>query len=251
MGVTKTIYPGSTQVQSNPVPNQTFSQVPPQNPKATIFPGAAQAAQVSGGIQNIEHKPIMGFLYSVSRTEIGEYWPLYLGPNNIGRGANSDICLSETSVSDSHAVVVVRRMLRQGEKSGLFVFVQDTGSTCGTMLNGDTLDFNPRECHSGDIITIGENYELYLVLIDPDAVGLAPKENFKAVAAAAPVAMPVQTVAPQPAAPAVPPMGMNTGGMPKGTMVNVESPFANATNAGAPSANPFSSSKATIYMPKK
>lgn len=36
---------------------------------------------------DMESKQVMGFLYSVSRSQAGEFWPLYVGPNRIGRSA--------------------------------------------------------------------------------------------------------------------------------------------------------------------
>lgn len=128
-------------------------------------------------------KPVMGFLYSVSRTPLGEFWPLYAGPNRIGRASSCDVSLQEASVSDNHATLVIRKMQNNGENAGVFVYLQDTGSMNGTMLNGVTLDFNPKECKSGDIISIGDNYELYFLLVDPDSIGLKQKPNFKSTAA--------------------------------------------------------------------
>lgn len=178
-------------------------------------------------------KPILGFLYSVSRTAYGEYWPLYVGPNTIGRGDKNAICLSEASVSDNHATLVIRRMQNNGENNGIFVFLQDTGSMFGTMLNGVTLDFNPKECHSGDIITIGANYELYLVLIDPQALDLKQKDDFKAVD----TLLQMEPVPPQ--GPAwQPPVGLNAGNASKGTVPGNSS-------------TPFDGRKPTIYMPGK
>ena len=127
-------------------------------------------------------KPVMGFLYSVSRTSLGEYWPLYVGPNSIGRSPECGIRLEEASVYENHAVLVIRKMQNNGENAGIFVYLQDTGSMYGTMLNGVTLDFNPKECRSGDIISVGENYELYFLLVDPDSVGLKQKPGFRSTA---------------------------------------------------------------------
>ncbi|MBO5832236.1 MAG: FHA domain-containing protein [Alistipes sp.] len=181
----KTVYPGA------PVNNVDYSQssnpsqgFTPVNNDGTIFPGAVPAASNSASVNK---KPIYGFLYSVSKDSCGEYWPLYLGANTIGRSANANVCLSEASVSSQHATLVIRQMQNKGEDAGLFVFIQDTGSMCGTLVNGTTLDFNPRECKNGDIITIGENYELYFILVEPKAIGLLPKPNFKSTAKAEPV----------------------------------------------------------------
>lgn len=146
------------------------------NATQTMYPGMPSSDSGTGS------KPVMGFLYSVSRTPLGEWWPLYVGPNRIGRATNCEISLQEASVSDNHATLVIRKMQNNGANAGVFVFIQDTGSMYGTMLNGVTLDFNPKECKNGDIISIGENYELYFVLVDSDSLGLAPKPGFKSTA---------------------------------------------------------------------
>lgn len=182
----KTVFPGA------PVNDPGASQVPspsfqPVQNDGTNFPGAA--IDVPG---TAPKKPILGFLYSVSRDSFGEFWPLHLGANTIGRAGESNVCLAETSVSKQHATLVIRQMQNKGQSAGLFAFIQDVGSMCGTMVNGSTLDFNPVECKNGDIITIGENYELYFILVDPNVVGLHPKPDFKASA-------PIKTPSPSPA----------------------------------------------------
>ena len=215
MSTTKTNFPGMNS-------NAGMQGNNPQGPsQMTQFPGM-------GSNFNKEKRPILGFLYSVSRTPYGEYWPLFVGSNPVGRGSNNAICLKESSVSDNHATIVVRRMQNKGESEGIFVFVQDTGSMYGTMLNGVTLDFNPRECKNGDIITIGANYELYVILIDPNALGLATKEGFQSIEAE-----PAEGPGWAPNSP----VGMNVGNGHKGTQPG--------------SGSPFDGRKATIYMPKK
>ena len=119
-------------------------------------------------------KPILGFLYSVSRTGMGEYWPLYQGENTIGNDPNCNICLGEATVSSTHASIVLRKM-----KSGkVIASVCDSRSTNGSMLNGEELDFNPHDCKNGDILTVGENYQLLLIIIDVVSLGLAPVASF-------------------------------------------------------------------------
>ena len=120
-------------------------------------------------------KPVVGFLYSISRTMAGEFWPLHRGQNVIGQNPENDIQLPEGTVSGEHAVIVVRR-LKNPEK--VIASISDTRSTNGTMLNGESLGFAAVDCKNGDIITIGDNYELYLVLIDPTALGLKVSEKF-------------------------------------------------------------------------
>ena len=120
-------------------------------------------------------KPIVGFLYSVSRTPAGEFWPLQIGPNKIGQDPSSDIILPEGTVSKDHAVLVVRKLKSSGN---VIASITDAQSTNGTMLNGESLGFTPVECHNGDKIVIGENYELVLILIDTAQMGLSVSENF-------------------------------------------------------------------------
>lgn len=158
-----------------------------------------------GQSRDTDAKQVMGFLYSVSRSQAGEFWPLYVGPNRIGRSSKCEVPLMEASVSENHATLVIRKMQNNGQNAGVFVFIQDTGSMCGTMLNGVTLDFNPKECKSGDVISIGENYELYFVLIDSEALGLKVKPEFKSTVVNADSAWPT--------------------GFPKGTVNAAASPF--------------------------
>jgi pSer/pThr/pTyr-binding forkhead associated (FHA) protein len=120
-------------------------------------------------------KPVVGFLYSVSRTPAGEFWPLHIGQNTIGKAPSCDICLKEGTVSTDHAVLVVRKM-KNPEK--VIASISDARSTNGTMLNGQSLGFSAEECKNGDIITIGDNYELFLILIDAATLGLKVQEGF-------------------------------------------------------------------------
>ena len=120
-------------------------------------------------------KPVVGFLYSISRTPAGEFWPLQIGPNKIGTSPSSDIILPEGTVSQEHAVLVVRKLKSSGN---VIASITDAQSTNGTMLNGESLGFNPVECHNGDKIVVGENYELVLILIDTAKMGLSVSEGF-------------------------------------------------------------------------
>lgn len=213
----KTIYPGMMQ-------NTAESS----GAKATVYPGMQPTAPKKATDSN---KPIYGFLYSVSRTPAGEYWPLYVGANSIGRNGENMVALSEATVTEHHASLVIREMKSQGSNTGLMVFIQDTGSTHGTQVNGDSLDFNPRECKHGDIITIGLNYELYLIIVDPNLINLHPKPDFTPVSDSPTTSLNSNMV----------------GGFPpypgKGTIPGQPS--------GVKSDNPFDYRKATIYMPEK
>lgn len=153
--------------------------------KGTVVPGMEQVNAPSHKGSNTPNpsfdssrqfgKPVAGFLYSISRQGIGEYWPLYLGQNTIGSSPKCDICLREGTVSGEHAVIVVRKM-RNPEKT--IASISDTRSTNGTMVQGESLGFSAMECFNGNIITIGENYELVLLLVDVKALGLKVAEGF-------------------------------------------------------------------------
>ena len=221
MSTSKTVYPGMPAVAAAaPGTNQSKPM--------TQCPGLAAPSNPNQPAA----KQLMGFLYSVSKTAAGEFWPVYVGPNTIGRGADNSICLNEASVSEKHATLVVRKLMKNGASNGVSVFISDTLSTYGTMLNGETLDSHPRDCNNGDIITFGSNYEMYFVLVDPDALGLAPKDSFMEsnptpAPAPAPVVNPGWTQQP---------VGMNTGDAHKGTLPGTGS-------------SPFDGRKPTMYMP--
>ena len=76
----------------------------------------------------------------------------------------------------NHAVIVTRQV-----KGGVIAAITDAQSTNGTMINGETIGFSAEECHNGDIITIGSNYEFVLILIDAGKLGLSVSKDFIAV----------------------------------------------------------------------
>ena len=96
----------------------------------------------------------------------------------IGQNEKCDIQLPEGTVSGEHAVLVVRKM-KNPEK--VIASISDARSTNGTMINGVSLGFSAEECKNGDILTIGDNYELLVVLIDAPSLGLKVNPNFIAV----------------------------------------------------------------------
>lgn len=178
MSNNKTVVPGMGNAfgfggSSNQNGQFSNNQQPAQGYNGTHFPGM-NGNPGKGGVAET-HKPIMGFLYSVSRTACGEYWPLYMGLNTIGRSTACSVRLSEATISDNHAEIVIRQMKNP---DSVLVSIQDARSTCGTLLNGSSLGFDAQECHNGDIITIGEHYELYFVLIDAKSLGLEVRTDF-------------------------------------------------------------------------
>ena len=149
----------------------------------TMVPGMQESAVsnvgdsipgVSGSVRT-SSAPVVGFLYSISRCGIGEYWPLHVGTNTIGRSADNDIQLKEMSVSDHHAFLAVRMMKTSGK---LIASVRDNGSKNGMYLNDEELDFENHSCKNGDILTVGTSYKLVLLLINPNEYGLSVADNF-------------------------------------------------------------------------
>lgn len=161
-------------------PNGFYQSNKQTNSRGTVFPGMnnGKNAEDKPGQKSANAqvgKPIVGFLYSISRTPLGEFWPLKIGPNSIGIDNGNDIVLPEGTVSGKHAVIVIRQIKNTGN---IIAAITDTQSTNGTMINGETIGFSAVECNSGDVITIGNNYELVLILVDPAKLNLSVSADF-------------------------------------------------------------------------
>lgn len=170
MSSNKTIIPGMEDAYTD---SPSFGKKDVNMPDETIVPNPFGTTLNK---ENTPHqKPVVGFLYSISRSGTGEYWPLHIGSNTIGRSKDCDVNLEEATVSEQHAVLVVQQM-KNPEK--VIAWINDSGSTCGTMINGESLGFDRRECFNCDIITIGEHYDLYFILIDAKQIGLNVCRDF-------------------------------------------------------------------------
>lgn len=189
MSQNKTVFPGlGSEADFNPNPNtgsRGFQRAMPTRGQGTVCPGldpsypdessrvrqSYQTPRKSGG-----NKPIVGFLYSISRTGTGEYWPLHIGQNIIGNSSDCDIILGEGTVSSHHANLHVNKM-KKPEK--IEAIISDLGSTNGTCVNENSVSLaRPVECVNGDVITIGENYDLLVMLVDAKNIGLHVAEKF-------------------------------------------------------------------------
>ena len=158
MSSNKTIIPGMEDAYTEQ-PN--FGKQNAKVQDGTCVPNPFGTIPTTPSMNN--QKPIVGFLYSISKSASGEFWPLRIGSNSIGRSADCDVCLGEATVSEQHAVLVVRQM-KNPEKI--------IASIC------ESLGFDQRECFNGDIITIGEHYDLYFILIDAKQIGLNVCRDF-------------------------------------------------------------------------
>lgn len=174
MNQNRTVIPGMEKAYAAPeTAHPTYTPSGTVTGHKTYVPGMQTgASQVA---PQTHSKPVIGFLYSVSRMGFGEYWPLHVGSNSIGRKPDCDVSLQEATVSEQHAILVVR-IMKNPEK--VIASICDSQSTCGTMINGESLGFEPRECMNGDVITIGEHYDLYFILIDVKQIGLKVAEGF-------------------------------------------------------------------------
>lgn len=144
---------------------------------ATYVPGMHEDAPgVSNDIdEDVNITPTVGFLYSISRRGIGEYWPLHLGTNTIGRASDCDVRLMEMSVSDHHAAISIKQMKTTHR---LIASIRDIGSKNGIFLNEEELDYENHNCKSNDLIVIGRCYKLLLLLVDAEQSGLSIAEDF-------------------------------------------------------------------------
>lgn len=148
--------------------------------RGTVVPGMENVAP---GVKNFEandgnSSPVVGFLYSISRQGIGEYWPVHLGTNKIGRSDECDVCLRESTVSELHAELYVKQMKTTKK---ILASIKDVGSKNGIFVNEEELGYSTHECFNNDILTIGLNYKLLLIIIDANEMGLSVAEEFEAI----------------------------------------------------------------------
>ncbi len=154
------------------VPGRNYSKSSTLNAGSVVNPAQASAEPQK------DNTPVVGFLYSISREGIGEYWPIKLGRNTIGRSSSCSIQLLEGSVSDLHASLSVKIMKSTGR---LVASVRDEGSKTGLFLNDEELDYDTYACKNLDVMVVGSSYRLLIVLIDAVDYGLSAAENFVAV----------------------------------------------------------------------
>lgn len=187
MSQNKTRFPGMENAANNPYKRDMFvpngeDEMKRNDSKATRFPEIDSA---ENGQTEVQHDPIVGFLFSVSKTPFGEYWPLYIGKNTIGRNTTDSanmINLLEGSVSSEHAALVIEQYTNPNETVAV---LENKGSKNGTFINGKRVIYGrTEECKNGDILRFGSSYECMLILFDVRVLGLKKAENFISVEAA-------------------------------------------------------------------
>lgn len=154
----------------------------------------------------LQSRTIVGALFSISHLSTGELFPIYIGRNTIGSSEDSDICLSEETVSPNHAVLLVRAVEESDGKRTLKIYMTDYDSEFGTMVGDVALEYDKIECRDHDIISVGCNYKFLLCLFDADRYGLQVSNGFKVIVRQKAMAagnddanvMPFQRIASQP-----------------------------------------------------
>lgn len=153
---------------SNESSNSNKTLVPGMND--VVAPGVAPTMD-----EEVNEAPVVGFLYSISKRGVGEYWPLHPGRNTIGSSTDCDICLREATVTDQHAILYVKKMESTGK---VLAAIADNGSKTGILVNNEELGYERFTCKNHDLIRIGKNYVLLLIIIDAEAMGLSVATEF-------------------------------------------------------------------------
>lgn len=112
---------------------------------------------------------ICGFLFSVSKSQKGEYWTIKTGVNTIGSSETCDIRLEQNSVKDIHAMLTI-----SNEKGELDLLIEGDGHI---QINGHDIS-EPTVCRDRDILTIGDIYQLLILCADSMKYGLRPSKEF-------------------------------------------------------------------------
>lgn len=148
----------------------------PRGGQNTVYSssGATSWDQQSNLGRNDSNSHVVGFIYTLSNNGVPEFWPIKIGVNKIGKNSDNDIVLREASVSDYHAQINIKR-LRNGH---LVAGIKDIGSSNGLALNDEELDYELHNCKHNDIITVGLNYRLVLLLVDPIDYELGAANDF-------------------------------------------------------------------------
>ena len=91
-------------------------------------------------------RKLVGWLVSYTLDPMGVDFKLYEGRNIIGRKADCQITIADSTVSGQHAVI----LFRAGKYS-----ITDQQSSMGTFVNDEDIELEPKYLNDGDIIRIG------------------------------------------------------------------------------------------------
>lgn len=160
--------------------NRTF--IPGMKLKNVVEDEAGQDASGAHDIFRLEFqsRPVAGILYSISRSQLGEIFPVYVGRNTIGNNPESDIYLSEATVAPNHALLLIRMITFPDGSVKVTMSISDQGSDYGTRINGVRLDEEVSGLSPNDLVSVGNAYKFLFIPLDPHVSGLNVAEDFKA-----------------------------------------------------------------------
>ncbi len=139
------------ELEKTPVEEQT----PLEQEQTAVTPDLAEEKTIALEVEKIseeergerEPRRLVGFLVTFSLNKLGDFFPLYLGKNNIGRSSQNEIVLNDSSVSGSHAMILFR---------GNQIIIEDKLSVNGTFVNQGSESIDRENLKDGDIIRLGK-----------------------------------------------------------------------------------------------
>ncbi|MGM9853598.1 MAG: FHA domain-containing protein [Muribaculaceae bacterium] len=136
----------------------------------------------ANAIIKVQGRTIVGILYTVSRSLLGEIFPIYLGKTTVGSDPSCDICLREQSVLPNHALIVARRIETTDGNIHSSISVSPSVKGAEILVDGAPLDDDRAYCHNGQNISIGDHYRLAIVTLDPETFNLNTDSAFAPMA---------------------------------------------------------------------
>lgn len=129
----------------------------------------------------LQDRVLVGTLFSISRSSMGEMFPIYLGRNSIGSDESCDIRLLETTVSPKHSVLLVRSIEVSEGNFQTTVSLTDYDSEYGTKVNEESLGYDKVVCHDHDVLNFGLHYQFLLCLFDKAQYRLQVNDEFSPI----------------------------------------------------------------------
>lgn len=144
----------------------------------TVLQDTPKAApQTPKNVIQLQDRPIVGMLFTISNGGKAEIFPLYMGRNEVGRTAEADVCLNEESISQKQAIILVRRY----DKNKIHFTIVDNGSSNGTLINGELIEeLETHLLEDGSILDFGSGYKMKFFKLLGEELGLKPNPCFKA-----------------------------------------------------------------------
>lgn len=172
------------------VGNSLYTQTAGSKESRTFIPGMRRKTEEADSSSDnnlpptqplqieLQARPLAGVLYSVSRDNCGEIFPVYVGRNIIGCEPESDVYLTEETVSPQHALLLIRMIPMKDSSKKVTMSITDSGSDFGTAVNGEQITDDIQSLAAGDVIQIGNSYQFAFIPLDADVYGLAPSSSF-------------------------------------------------------------------------